>query len=135
MKNPFSTGPDKAEMQYRENLQKWEKMAESPADKAVLRSQPREVVEKIGPRIEVAWMKKAANSGELFSYEEKLPTGHVATKYAGDIKAAFAPFTLPSIPFEVAKTIWHEGRPYLESQIPPSVQAARALAAIGRPER
>ena len=131
MRNPFAPLPDKAEQRYRENLSKWERMAESPADKAVLRSQSREVVELIGPRIERDWMKKAANSGELFPYVEKLPTGHEATKYAGDIKAGFAHCTLPGIPFKLTKVIHHKGTPYLAHQLPPSVQREMALAKIG----
>jgi len=131
MQNPFASGPDKAELRYRENLQKWSRMAESESDRAILRSQPREVIERIGPRIEAAWMRKAANSGELFPYTEKMPTGHEATKYAGDIKAGFAHCTLPGIPFKLAKIIHHRNTPYLASQVPPSVQREMALAAIG----
>lgn len=131
MKNPFDNGPDKAELKYRENLQKWEKMAESPADRAILRSQPREVIERIGPRIEAAWMEKAANSGELFSYTEKMPTGHEAVKYAGDIRAAYAHCTLRSVPFQMSKTVRFGDRTYLEGSIPPSIQREMAIARIG----
>ena len=133
MRNPFDSNSDKAEREHQKNLAKWERM--DPVLGRVLRDQARPVQEITGRRIEQEWTAKARNSGQLFPYTEESPTGHTIVKYEGDIKAAFSPFNLPSVPFEVAKTIWHEGRPFLESQIPPSVQAARALAKIGRSER
>ena len=133
MKNPFTNGPDKAEREHQKNLAKWERM--DPVLGRVLRDQARPVQEITGRRIEQAWTAKARNSGQLFPYTEESPTGHTITKYEGDIRAAFAPFTLPSVPFEISKVVWHDNSPYLASQIPPSVQAARALAEIGRPER
>ena len=136
MKNPFSI-ESKADKQYRQNLERWKAMASvtSPADRAVLQSQPREVIEITGPRIEREFSLKAKDSGQLFPIEEKDHAGRDVTRYYGDIKAAYAPFLEPTIPCRIAKTIWHDGHPYLESQIPPSVQMARAMAEIGRSER
>jgi hypothetical protein len=131
MRNPFAPLPDKSEQKYRENLSKWERMAESPADKAILRSQPREVIELVGPKIEAEWTRKAANSGELFPYVEKMPTGHEAVKYAGDIKAAFSHCTLPAMPFRLSKVVYYQNQPYLATQVPPHVERAMALAKIG----
>ncbi len=136
MRNPFSI-ESKADKQYRQNLERWKAMASvtGPADQAVLRTQPREVIELTGPKIEREFSLKAKDSGQLFAVEEKDHSGRDVVRYFGDIKAAFAPFTLPSIPFEVSKVVWHDNVPYIASQLPASVQMARAMAEIGRPER
>ena len=107
----------------------------SATDRVILSTQPREVIELTGPKIEREFSLKAKDSGQLFPIEEKDHAGRDVTRYYGDIKEAFKPFLEPTIPCRIAKTIWHDGHPYLESQIPPSVQMARAMAEIGRSER
>ena len=137
MKNPFTPPTSKEEKRFQQDLQRWRQMATvtGETDQAILKSQPPSVLKLVGPRIEREFSIKAKDSGELFPIEEKDYSGRDVTRYYGDIKEAFKPFLEPTIPCRIAKTIWHDGHPYLESQIPPSVQMARAMAEIGRSER
>lgn len=137
MKNPFTPPTSKEEKRFQQDLQRWRQMATvtGETDQAILKSQPPSVLKLVGPRIEREFSIKAKDSGELFAIEEKDSSGRDVTRYYGDIKEAFKPFLEPTIPCRIAKTIWHDGHPYLESQIPPSVQMARAMAEIGRSER
>ncbi len=69
MRNPFDSGPSKADREHQRNLARWRQMAEatgSPADRAVLATQPRSVLELVGPRIEREFAFKTRNSGELY---------------------------------------------------------------------
>lgn len=139
MENPFKPIISKAERKFQQDLSRWRQMAQatgSPADQAVLMSQPRSVLELIGPKIEAEFSSKVRNSGQLFPIEEKDPAGRAVVKYYGDIKAAFRESLIPATPIKIAKTIWHRGLPYIKDQLPAWVQAERALAEIGtRPER
>lgn len=133
MKNPFHV-ESKADKQYRQDLQRWKAMATmtGPTDQTILSTQPKEVIERVGPRIEAEFQVKAARAGELFPIEEKDHAGRDVTRYYGDIKAAFRESLIPAVPIRLSKVIHFQGRPYLEGQIPPSVQREMALAKIGR---
>lgn len=139
MKNPFSNGPSKAEKRYRQDLQRWRQMAQASgneADRAVLRSQPREVIELVGPKIEERFSIQTKDCGQVFPIEEKDHAGRDVTKYFGDIKAAFKESLIPATPIKIAETVWHRGFPYIKSQLPAWVRAERAMAEIGtRPEQ
>ena len=138
MKNPFAPTTTREERKFQQDLQRWRQMAAATGnevDKALLRSQPPEVLRLVGPRVEHAFSAKAKDSGELYPIEEKDHSGRDVTRYYGDIKAAYEPFTLPSIPIQLSKVVWHDNTPYIASQLPASVQMARAMAEIGRPER
>ena len=133
MKNPFSNGPSKAEKKFQQDLARWRQMASvtSATDRVILSTQPREVIELTGPRIEREFSLKAKDSGQLFPIEEKDHAGRDVTRYYGDIRAAFEPFNLPAAKIKLGKVVHFEGRPYLESQIPPAVQRAMLLRANG----
>ena len=132
MRNPFSI-ESKADKQYRQNLERWKQMASvtSATDRVILSTQPREVIELTGPRIEREFSLKARNSGELYPLEEKDFSGRDVTRYYGDIKAAFEPFTLPSLPVQLAKLSHFEGKAYIKGHEPPAVQRAMLLRANG----
>ena len=132
MRNPFSI-ESKADKQYRQNLERWKQMASvtSATDRVILSTQPREVIELTGPRIEREFSLKARNSGELYPLEEKDFSGRDTVRYYGDIKAAFEPFTLPSLPVQLAKLSHFEGKTYIKGHEPPAVQRAMLLRANG----
>ena len=133
MKNPFSNGPSKAEKKFQQDLARWRQMASvtSATDRVILSTQPREVIELTGPRIEREFSLKARNSGELYPLEEKDFSGRDTVRYYGDIRAAFEPFTLPSLPVQLAKLSHFEGKAYIKGQEPPAVQRAMLLRANG----
>jgi len=139
MENPFKPILSKAERKFQQDLSRWRQMAQatgSPADRAVLATQPRSVIELIGPRVEKEFALKTRNSGELYPIEEKDFSGRDVTRFYGDIAKAYETCTLPPVKIKLAETVWHRGLPYLKSQLPAWVQAERALAQIGtRPER
>ena len=132
MRNPFSI-ESKADKQYRQNLGRWRQMASvtSATDRVILSTQPREVIELTGPRIEREFSLRAKDSGQLFPIEEKDHAGREVTRYYGDIAKAFEPFNLPTAKIKLGKVVHFEGRPYLEGQIPPAVQRAMLLRANG----
>ena len=132
MRNPFSI-ESKADKQYRQNLGRWRQMASvtSATDRVILSTQPREVIELTGPKIEREFSLRAKDSGQLFPIEEKDHAGREVTRYYGDIAKAFEPFNLPTAKIKLGKVVHFEGRPYLEGQIPPAVQRAMLLRANG----
>lgn len=132
MRNPFSI-ESKADKQYRQNLERWKQMASvtSATDRVILSTQPREVIELTGPRIEREFSLKARNSGELYPLEEKDFSGRDTVRYYGDIAKTFEHFNLPTAKIKLGKVVHFEGRPYLEGQIPPAVQRAMLLRANG----
>lgn len=137
MRNPFSI-ESKADKQYRQNLERWKQMASvtSATDRVILSTQPREVIELTGPKIEREFSLKAKDSGQLFPIEQKDHAGRDVTRYYGDIKAAFSPFMEPTIPIKVSEVTWHKGSPYLRDQLPSWVRVERAMMENGmRPER
>ncbi len=134
MKNPFAPTITKEEKRFRQDLDRWKAMAQasgSEVDRALLKSQPPEVLRLIGPKIESAFSAKARNSGELYPIEEKDFSGRDVVRYFGDIAKAFEPFNLPTAKIKLGKVVHFEGRPYLEGQIPPAVQRAMLLRANG----
>ncbi len=132
MRNPFSI-ESKADKQYRQNLERWKQMASvtSATDRVILSTQPREVIELTGPRIEREFSLKARNSGELYPLEEKDFSGRDTVRYYGDIAKAFEPFVLPPVKIRLGKVVHFEGRPFLEGQVPPDIQRAMLLRANG----
>ena len=132
MRNPFSI-ESKADKQYRQNLERWKQMASvtSATDRVILSTQPREVIELTGPRIEREFSIKAKDSGELYPIEEKDFSGREITRYFGDIAKAFEPFVLPPAKIRLGKVVHFEGRPFLEGQVPPDIQRAMLLRANG----
>ena len=139
MKNPFAPTTTREEKRFQQDLQRWRQMAAATGnevDKALLRSQPPEVLRLVGPRVEHAFSARARNSGELYPIEEKDHSGRDVTRYYGDIKAAFSPFMEPTIPIKVSEVTWHKGSPYLRDQLPAWVRVERAMMENGmRPER
>lgn len=130
MKNPFDSGPSKADIEHQRNLARWSRM--DPQMARVLPTQDREVQKIMGDRIEREWQTKARNSGQLFREEILDPkTGRMIEKYHGDIKAAYEPFMIPATPIKLTKTIWHKGRAFLETQIPDHVALERAAMKLG----
>ena len=134
MKNPFTPPTSKEEKRFQQDLQRWRQMAQATGnevDKALLQSQPPEVLRLVGPRIEREFSLKARNSGELYPLEEKDFSGRDTVRYYGDIRAAFEPFTLPSLPVQLAKLSHFEGKAYIKGHEPPAVQRAMLLRANG----
>ncbi len=132
MRNPFSI-ESKADKQYRQNLERWKQMASvtSATDRVILSTQPREVIELTGPKIEREFSLKAKDSGQLFPIEQKDHAGRDVTMYFGDIAKAFEPFNLPTAKIKLGKVVHFEGRPYLAGQIPPDIQRAMLLRKHG----
>lgn len=133
MKNPFAPTISREERKFQQDLQRWRQMATitGETDQAILRSQPPEVLKLIGPKVEAAFSAKTRNSGQLFPIEERDHTGRDTVRYYGDIRAAFEPFTLPSLPVQLAKLSHFEGKAYIKGQEPPAVQRAMLLRANG----
>ena len=135
MKNPFDSNSGKAEREHQRNLERWSRM--NPDMGRVLKTQEPAVQRIMGERIEQEWQGRARNSGQLFKEEIPDPrTGRLIEKYHGDIKAAYEPFTLPSIPIQLSKVVWHNDTPFIESQLPAWARVERAMMENGmRPER
>ena len=131
MRNPFDGGHDAKQKsaEHRRNLDRWSRM--DPLMARVLPTQDEAVQRVIGRQIEERWTKEARNSGELFPIHEKNEQGREVTRYEGDIRAAFEPFLLPSIKFELAPVVHYKGKSYLKSRVPPDVAREMLLLSNG----
>ena len=131
MKNPFAPAPKDENAIPAETMQRWKTMQTATGDRTDLSRLQPIAAKIIGERIERDWHRWARDSGQVFAEQFRDPFGRECTRYAGDIKSAFAPWIQEPIKTRLAETTNFQGKTYIRGQEPPDVRRSMALVRAG----
>jgi|ACXJ01.1.fsa_nt_gi hypothetical protein len=131
MKNPFESPQEDQNAIPAETMRRWKVMQSHVGDKTDLsRLQP--VVQRlVGERVERDWHRWSRTSGQVFPEQFRDSSGRDCVRYAGDIKAAFAPWVQEPLKVRLSETSNFQGRTYIAGKEPPDVRRAMLLAKNG----
>ncbi|EQD24188.1 MAG: hypothetical protein M1537_08485 [Nitrospirae bacterium] len=131
MKNPFAPAPKDENSIPTETLRKWKTMQSHIGDPTNIEKLQPVVARIVEERVERDWQKWARDSGQVFPETFRDHTGRECTRYAGDIKSAFAPWVQEPIKVKLAETTHYKGQVFIRGQEPASVRRSMLLAKNG----